>query len=360
MPKSYIALMVLAALLLLGGCNKPSASNGSYSPPKPIPVTIAIVKKAPLSTNTTIIGTLSAAREIQVFNQEEGQIIELPFYEGDRISKGTGLVRLDDAVVRAELLKANAQRRQAALDLTRMEKLLARNASSEDEVARARTAVELARAEEQLHRIKLARTTIKAPFSGIVSERLKAPGDIVPPHTHILTLIDPSSLNIEIYVSELLLPDLKVGDTAEIHIDALRDQRLLGRVSRVHPTIDPDNRQGIVEVALQPVPEGALPGQLARVTFSNQKAIGLMIPFASLRHDSQGPHVYRAQDDSIAKRVGVRTGIHLGDKIEILDGLAEGDEVIVSGLLNMRDGKSIRIVNKTPSTPQKTGISSPS
>jgi membrane fusion protein (multidrug efflux system) len=169
---------------------------------------------------------------------------------------------------------------------------------------------------------------------------------VVQTYTHILTLIDPSALNAEVYVSEMLLSEIGVGDVVDIRIDALRDHTYKGRISRIHPVIDPQSRQGLVEITLQPPPKGARPGQLARITISTDKTAGLVIPFSALRHDNAGPFVYRIEADDIARRNPVRTGLQIGDRIEILEGLSEGDRVIVSGLIRVSDGKKVRIVNE--------------
>ena len=345
------ALLIIVAMQI-SSCDKPSAKSSPKPASRPTPVMTATVEREALHAKNTIVGTLNAPRQIQIFNQEEGQIIRLPYHEGDRLTKGDVLVQLEADVIRAQLIKAQAERRQATLDLSRMEKLLARNATSQDEVARARTALELARAEEDLRRIMLARTTIRAPFNGVISERWKEPGDLVATHTHILTLIDPSILYVDAHVSELLLPDLNVGDTVEIRIDALRDHVYTGQVMRIHPIIDPDTRQGTVEVELKPVPEGALPGQLARIIFNVEKTVGLIIPFASLRRDMTGTYVYRVDNETIARRVAVRTGLQLGNKIEILEGLQAGEQVVIRGLLKLRDGRAIRIVDSNESPPK--------
>ena len=191
----------------------------------------------------------------------------------------------------------------------------------------------------------MARSTIKAPFAGVISERWKKPGDVVAAHTHILTLLDPSVLSVELHVSELLLPELQAKDPVKISIDALGKQSFTGHVNRIYPVIDPQTRKGTVEVELHPVPQGARPGQLTRVTFTTQKTAGLIVPFASLQRDGQGAFVYRIDDQSIARRIAVRTGLQLGDKLEILEGLLEGDRVVVNGLINMQDGQAVRLVS---------------
>ena len=353
------ATLLLPAVIALVACNKPSADHIPPRSARPVAVTTAIVAHETLSQRNTLIGTLSSPRKIQIYNQEEGRILRLPYYEGDPVAKGQELVRLDDKVIRAQLIKANAQRRQAELDLSRMQKLLTRNAASQDEVARARTALELARAEESLQHIILDRMSIQAPFTGIISERLKEPGDVVQTYTHILTLIDPTVLSADVHVPELLLSEIGVGDQVSIRIDALRERTYNGRISRIHPVIDPQSRQGLVEITLQPAPQDARPGQLARITVSTEKTAGLVVPFSAVRHENGGPFVYRIEADDTARRNPVRTGLQLGERIEILEGLNEGDRVIVSGLVSVRDGKKVRVVNDEDQETDQTIMMTP-
>ncbi len=98
----------------------------------------------------------------------------------------------------------------------------------------------------------------------MITERLFEPGDVVPLHSHIMTLIDPNSLQVKIRLSEIRIPLKQQGDKVEISIDALGDARYHGRISRIYPTIEPKTRKGTVEVVLLPVPAGARAGQLAR------------------------------------------------------------------------------------------------
>lgn len=355
MEAARIAAILLAALVLawvLSGCDRPTAQTGARAPSRPVPVMVASAERSPLREHHTVIGTLTAQKQIHIYNEIEGRIVAMPYHEGDRVEAGAVLVRLEDVLTRAELTKAIAQRRQAELDLSRQQKLLRRNATSEDEVARARTALALAQAEEDLQRVMLSRTVIDAPFAGIISERLQEPGDAVPTHTHLMSLMDPSRLNVELSISELLLQNLQVRGSVILHIDALGAEAFEGRITRIHPVIDAQTRQGVVEVALVPSPPGARPGQLVRATFTTDHGSGLVVPFKALRHDVQGAYVYRIGADDTATRVPVTAGLQNADQVQITEGLNDGDRVIVSGLVNLRDGKKVRIVSRLGDTPR--------
>ena len=306
-----------------------------------VAVETVIVTRDALSISHSVAGTLEPARQIQIFNQEEGTITELPVYEGDRVAKSDKLVHLDDALVRAQYNKSVASRKQAELDLKRVEKLGRKKLASEDQLAQARTVLELAKSEEALQSTRISRTIIKAPFDGVVTKRLKEPGDVVPLHSHILTLMDPTSLRIKVPVSELILHSLKKDDPVKVRIDAVGDQIHTGHVSRVHPTVNPETRKGIIEVKLEPVPHGALPGQLCRVIVESQTAERRVVNLAAIRHDAKGEYVFLVTPDKKVKKVRVATGYQINESMEIVDGLSEGDEVVVKGFIDLAEGISV-------------------
>ncbi|UCE90388.1 MAG: efflux RND transporter periplasmic adaptor subunit [Pseudomonadota bacterium] len=351
-------IWLAAALLALAGCQPSPQEKPQERTKKAHQVETVVVEKAALSSRRTVTGSLEPIRIVRIYNQEQGTITALPGYEGDGVEKGEELVRLEDALIRAELSKTVATRRQAQLDLKRLESLVPRKLASDDELARARTALELAKAEEALLRTRLGRTKIHAPFQGVISERLREPGDVVPLHSHILTLVDPSALKARIEVSEIALAGVASGTPVKMRIDALGDQLYDGEVLRVHPTIDPETRHGTIEVSLTPVPPGALPGQFCRIVLESHAADRRSVPIAALRRDMQGEYVFRIGTEGEARRVAVQTGLQFDDRIEIIEGLSIGDQIVIKGFLGLSDGKRVRAVNarKTPTpSPDRNG-----
>ncbi len=290
-------------------------------------------------------GSLRARQSVRIFNQEEGRITELPYYEGDRVTAGQQLVRLDDDLLTAELEKAEATRKQAQSNLQRLTGLAKRKAVSDDELTRARTELNVAVAEQKLLQIRLEYTQIKAPFSGTISQRLVEPGDVVPRHTHLMSLIDPASLITQILVSDLLLPRLDLGDGVSVRIDGLPGKAFPGKIQRIHPELDPKTRMGIVEILLDPVPQSARPGQLARVTLDTAALQRLMIPFQALQRDRAGEYIYYLDQDHKVHRTEVISGLRIADRIEITQGLSAGQRIVVKGFLGLREGKQVEAVN---------------
>ncbi|MGD8925956.1 MAG: efflux RND transporter periplasmic adaptor subunit [Thioalkalispiraceae bacterium] len=316
------------------------------------PVEVVIVQREPLTTTRIVTGTLEATRTVHVFNEEQGRIKQIPYHPGDRVKQGDLLVALDDSIIQAELDKAIATYKQAVLNQKRLTKLKPRNLASEDEIARAETAVEQARAEKVLQETRLAHTRIKAPFDGLISERLKEPGDVVSLHDHILTIYDPNTLIAKIHVSEILLHNIELEDSVALRVDALGDQQFKGIVTRKYPVINPATRQGTLEVTLSPVPEGAYPGQLARITIEGETIPLKSLPLSVVRHDTRGEFVYRVNKDNKAIYTTIQTGIQIGDRIEIIKGLEIGDKVISKGFLNLRNKATVKIALPTKQVQQ--------
>lgn len=352
--KYWILYTVLLSLILVSGCS----DTESQQKPKPKPpahlVEVSTVEWKPVSTAHERTGSLRSRRLVRIHNQEEGRVMELPHFEGDMVETGDLLVRMEDELLEAQLAKARATTNQAYQDLERMSNLVTRKAASKDALTRANTELEVSQAEQQLLETRLKYTRITAPFRGLISHRYVEPGDAVAKHTHLLTLIDPESLVTEIRISELLLPHIAAGDTAKVRIDALGDQQFTGRVLRIHPELDQTTRQGIIEVILDPVPEGARAGQFARVTLDTAKIQRILVPFSTVKHDRSGAFVYLLNKDSKAIRTPVRSGIRVADKIEILEGLKPDEQVITRGFLGLSDGKQVRVTKQNAVTANKS------
>lgn len=343
-------ILFLCLSLLLSACGDDTAGKKKTGTSKALRVEAATVSRQSLGQIISRAGTLRAEREVKLITEEEGRIAALPYHEGDSVKQGELLVQIEDSQLRAELQKATAQRRQAELDLKRLKKLQHSKVIAEDELARAGTALDVAKAEEDLLRTRLGNTRISAPFAGVISQRLAEPGDAVAKFTHLLTLTATDSLLAELSISELQLPGLSLGDPVTIKLDALGDRQFKGEILRIHPTVDPVTRQGIVEVRLLSPPEQAKPGQLCRVELNLRPQPRLIVPFSALRRDTQGEFVFRIDAQQTVQRTPVISGIHLGDAVEIIDGIGEGEHVVSNGFLGLSDGMAVTTTADTGNT----------
>jgi len=341
-------ITAVTIMLLLNACS----DNDQKDPAKKSSARRAgqLVATAPatyqdIATTITRTGSLNVRLKVKIFNQEEGKIRQINYYPGDRFKKNNTLIQLDDSLLTAELDKAIATRKQAELDLQRTSTLVKKGLAANDAKMRDVTALKVASAEEALLRTRLNYTVIRAPFDGIVSERLVEVGDIAPRYTHLLTIINPDTLITRVNVSELMIPLLKKGDQASIVIDALDSKPVRGTIQRIFPTINTSSRQGIIEIRLNRIPDGARAGQLCRVTLTSARKRYLMIPFSALRRDQKGEFVFIIKKKKAAKQY-VRTGLRHGNKIAINQGLTAKTGVITKGFLGLIPGKKVTVAKQ--------------
>ena len=346
-PTVRLALMslLLAASVMLAACGGTGEETPASRPERPAHLVETVtVTPETVSTARDRTGDVRARRTVRIHTREEGLIETLPFFEGDAVQAGETLATIDDSLLRAELAKAQARTRQARLDLERIDGLILKNAASQDELARARTELDVALAEQQILETRIEHTRMKAPFDGVVTRRLMESGDMAAKNDHLLTMVDPQSLVVEVPVSELTLPQLRVGDPASVRIDALGTGMLEGRILRIHPALDPLTRQGIVEIALTPLPDGFREGQFARVTLKTAARERMLVPFSALQRDREGEFLYRLTDEGLVETVRVTSGVRTADRIEILDGIAPGDRIVSRGFLGLRAGMAVTVV----------------
>ncbi|MCW8917210.1 MAG: efflux RND transporter periplasmic adaptor subunit [Gammaproteobacteria bacterium] len=334
--------LLLCCLLTLGACDAPPA-NGDRGAreARAIVVEMAVAQGEHVARVIERIGTLRPRREARLSLPQEGQLLELPYHEGARVEEGALLARLDDTLLRAQLKKSRAQRHQAEEDLRRLERLRKSRVVTEDELTRAATLLEVARAEEEALQVLLRQTRLLAPFDGVIGQRLAEVGDTLSRFSHLLTLMDVSSLDTQLTLSERVLPELAIGDELSLTIDALGPERFRGTLARIHPQVDALSRQGTIEVLFNPPPAGAMPGQLCRVTLPLRGAVRLLVPHTALRRDSRGEFLFMVNGDNRVARRAVVSGLHFDERVEILDGLRAGERIVTRGFLGLSEGSTV-------------------
>jgi RND family efflux transporter MFP subunit len=355
-PPLFLSLLAYLTIgLALSSCEQSNdmAISSKRAQPAAHRVEVITVENRPVSLTQTISGTLEAVTKIRLYNEESGRIVKMPYYEGDFVKKGSVLVQLDNELLKTDVAKATASKEQAEVDLSRVKKLLPKKISTEEEVAKAQTILDLAIAEEKRQLTRLQRTTIKAPIDGLITKRLYEPGDMIPPQSHIHSIIDPSSLRLKASLAERWIPLVKPNQAITLQIDALGDRSFIARIVRIHPTINASTHKGIIEIQLKPVPDGARVGQFARATIELKAADRLVIPVYTVHYEPAGAYVYRIvkNDDgeTVAEKVFFEQGQQFGSVTEVLSELRPGDRIVSRGYLGLREGKKVSIADANSS-----------
>ena len=259
MTRRSASLALLAAALVGTACSKDKGTTTADAAPVSQnigPENVAVARTDTLRSGPAISGTLTADREARIRAEMSGAVLATNVEQGERVSVGTVLGRIDDASVRdaamsarSAVAQATVAAEQAARELQRSKTLAAAGAIAERDVEGADRAslgaqAQLADAKARLSSAEkmLRNTIIRAPFAGVVSERAVSPGDIVSPGSPMFTVIDPRSLRVEASVPTAALADVRVGAPVLFTVNG-SDRVLEGRVTRVSPMVDPQTKQ---------------------------------------------------------------------------------------------------------------------
>lgn len=322
------------------GQGKGGAAAGG---PPPVAVEVAKVVTAPMPQTIVAVGSLRSGESITLRPESAGRISEITFQEGQRIVKGVPLVKLDPAIPQAELSQARANLVLAKSKFDRAVDLAQRSFISGQAKDEAENNFKVAEASVQLAQAKLAKTDIRAPFSGIIGLRSVSVGDYVKEGADIVNLeaIDP--LKVDFRVPETYLRLIQVGQALQITLDALPGRSYDGKVLAVNPLIDTAGRSVVIRAQVGNQDTTLRPGMFARVRLiTKEQANAMVVPEQALVPQGNEQYVFKVVDGRVT-RVKVETGQRRDSKVEVLSGLVAGDMVVTAGQLKIRDGAAVRM-----------------
>lgn len=355
---SLSAALALAFAAGLAAAQEPAAKVFAVRTAKPERRTIAqtLVKTGSLDAPARVSLCAKVPGRLLAVALDDGTAVE----EGTRVKAGQVVARLDDreysiardtAKAAAEAARALAQ--DAAREFERTEKLRAAKVSTEQEFdvarfARDRTAASLAQAEGGLAKaeLDLDECAVRAPFDGVVAAKRLDPGAMVASSSEILTIVATDPLRALFDVPTTALPLLRPGETkVRVTVDAYPDEPADLVVDEAYPTADAGTRTVTVRASL-PNPDGRFrPGMFATGAFAlDERADVLVVPFEAVLRIRDRRCVYKVQDGK-AVLADVEAGLRHDDVVEIVSGLAEGDEIVVDGLHRLADGAAVRVVD---------------
>ncbi|RAZ89043.1 efflux transporter periplasmic adaptor subunit [Mesorhizobium hawassense] len=357
--------LLLVAILVAAGVAAMLKAYGRGAPPEaekaaPVQVTTLTVSvekvlSRQITSSVSATGTVSAWQEATIGAEESGlRLIEVLVKEGDRVTAGDVIVRLDDSLLKAQLAeeKAAVAQAQATLDsalsaAARADKLLASNAVSAETAEEKATAVktgkagvEQAEAAAERLQAELDRTTIRAPFDGIVSSKPAVAGSIVQASTELMKIIRDGRLEVGVLVPEKDLAAISVGQAANI-VDAA-GRAFSGSVSAIAETVNSTTRLATIYVAVGEG-SGLKPGMFARVTIETATSRQLTVAETALVWHDGKPAVFVVGDDGKVSARAVVTGTRQNGRVAIESGLSEGAPVVVAGAGFLNDGNLVRV-----------------
>ena len=330
-------------------------------------------------------GYVTARRRATVSSKVTGKVLEVFVEEGKAVRRGQVLARLDDSQIRSMLKVTEAQLaaaergaaedqarlREAQLTLDRRQQLVkekvlsraeldsaeAQVASLEARIAMARQQVEVVRSQVDAAQTDLADMVVRAPFDGVAISKDAQPGEMISPvsagggftRTGICTIVDMSSLEIEVDVSESYINRVRAGQPVEAVLDAYPDWRIPAHVITTVPSADRQKATVRVRIGFEALEPRILPDMGVKVSFLEERAPEaaaqqrprVLVPATAVRTAGGTSFVFLVRDGRVERRA-VTAGAADGDQVEIVSGLNAGDRVVVEGPPTLADGTRVK------------------
>ena len=321
----------------------------------PTPVIVAPVTKEQFSDRLEAIGTLSANEAIVVTASVTGKVTEINFEDGDRAEQGALLVAIDDDEEQAQLRVQEAELEEQRKQLERIEGLARTNAASQSRLDEQTANVRRAEANVEAARARLRDYRLIAPFSGQLGVREVSVGALVSPGTEITTLDDISVLKLDFSVPETFISTLEPGQTIEAETPAFNDEAFSGTVQSIGSRVDPETRSVTVRARVQNPDLKLRPGMLMLVDLIKDPRESLLIPEQALVPRDNKQFILRVGDDMMVEQVQIEIGARRPGAVEVLDGLDEGDLVVIEGTTRARPGGQVRILSGAPESANPRG-----
>lgn len=348
------------------------AAEGEKKPTGPLELAagdVATVGKAALVRRLPLSGSLNPLSQTTIKAKVGGELLEVLVREGQTVRKGEVLARIDTrnqqaqvASQRAGLEKAKADLALAKLNLENNQRLLQKNFiaqnvldTSQSTYESAVANVKLAEAQLQLAEIGLHDAVVRAPFAGIISRRLAEPGEKVSSDSPLLGLVDLTQLELQASAPASEIPSVKPGQKAEVRVDGYGDQRFEAKVERINPATEQGSRSILIYLSLDNSAGLLRGGMFAQGELViAESGEGPVVPVAAIRSEAGLKYVMAVVDGKLQQK-SVKLGLSTEDNalVEVREGLAAGDVVVVGRLDSLKPGTPV--VLKTAAAPAAAG-----
>ena len=317
----------------------------------PLPVKAAPVTRTTLNVEVTAVGTLRADETVMVRPEIAGRVETIHFREGQKIRQGEPLVTLDQEEYQAQLASSAAQLALEQSSYRRLQDMDRQQLASQQNLDEAKAKLDTARAQQELNRVRLSKTVIRAPFDGMIGLRKISPGAYVKPGDDIVALESLGAMKLDFRVPETYLARLAVDQRLAARVDAYPEQSFEGTIYAIEPALDEETRTVLLRARL-PNPHNQLrPGLFARVSLIlERRENALVVPEQAIVPVGQTTFVYRVVDGK-AVMTPVKLGLRRPGLVEILEGLSAGDQVVTDGQLKIRDGAAVQVLPPTETQP---------
>mgnify|MGYP001813181355 CR=1 FL=1 len=341
-----ISSTAFACVLLLGAC-QPGGEQGEQEEEEAAPVPVETTTPVRGDVYAVYSGTapIEAFAEADVIAKVEGEVREFLFEEGNEVEAGQILARLDGDRLRLELNESRARLNKMQRDFERNKELREKGLLSEGDFEKLRYDLEALQASFNLASLELDYTQIRAPISGVVSERYIKVGTTirVGEPAFRITSLDP--LVAYLHVPEREYRQIRADQPVAIDIDALADQRIMATVTRVSPIVDPQTGTFKITIEIRDEERRIKPGMFGRmsIVYDRHENV-LQIPRSAIVEDMGNQTVFVVEDGKAVRRI-VQTGYGNEGLIEITSGIEEADQVVTVGQVGLKPDAKVSVIN---------------
>jgi len=338
----------LACALLLAGCGSgevPPTPETDEEEAPPVPVETARPERGDVVAVYSGTAPIEAFAEADVIAKVEGEIREILVEEGDAVTEGQVLARLDGDRLRLELSESRAQLQKMERDFKRNEELSEKGLLSEGDFEKLQYDLEALRASYKLASLELDYTQIRAPIDGVISQRFARIGNTIKVGDPVFRVTGMDPLVAYLHVPEREFRNIAPGQPVDIAIDALGNERVQAKVSRVGTIVDPDTGTFKITIEISDPEQPIKPGMFGRMSiiFDRHENV-LKVPRSVLIEGTDGMHVFVVEDD-VAIRRPVETGYSANGFVEITSGLDDDDDVVVVGQVGLKPDAGVIVIN---------------
>lgn len=338
-----IPLLIIALIVFRLKSNKEKTDSKvyTYNKEQALNVTTEKITLQPIGSDFVFTGTFEPNRESKLSAEQQGKINAIYCDLGSYVTKGQKLVQLDNALLQQQLKSINIQINGLELDVKRYTILSGADAIQGVQLEKANIGLQTANAQKSLLLEQINKTSIYAPFGGVITAKLSEIGSFAAPGVPILQLSEVGTLRFIINVSEKDLPFFKVGQSKAIQIDALPDNKIQGRVTMVGSKSNMGNSFP-VQFSVQNISGNSIKaGMFGKVSMDvNSDEMGIVIPASVLSGTADQPLVYIVKEGK-AKLTNITISKRTNDKVVVSEGLQQGDILITNGFVNLFDGANV-------------------
>tara|TARA_B100000700_G_scaffold181429_1_gene200177 strand:- start:2922 stop:4124 length:1203 start_codon:yes stop_codon:yes gene_type:complete len=321
-----------------------SKFGGKVSNKKKNNIRVMKVKPDSFNISKTYVGYLLPNNRVLMRSEIDGVIEKIYFEEGNKIVKEKRMIEISTKELQLKMNIAIANANLAKINIERDEKLAEKNLISNAQLDQSRTQSESANLNKELAKINLKKSLISSPLNGTIKTRFVKIGEFVRKGDKLAEILDLSRVIVKINIPEQDILDIKIGQEVSIALYILEDTNFLGKVKNIGLEADSNNRTFPVEIDVDNLKRKLRPGMLARATFTKKISENqIVIPRHTILEKEEGRVVYVFEKGKVLQRY-IEVGLTKQDQVQILNGLKNGEMIVVEGHTKLSDGEDVNVV----------------